>query len=161
MYSSSLSTPIGQLVIRANDKEIFFIGFPEDVPLDPSNSITEQALIQFQEYFDGKCYYFDFPVAQPGTDFQQQVWKELLNIQAGKPISYAALSKKMDNPLAIRAIASANGKNNLMIIVPCHRVIGSNGDLTGFSAGLWRKKWLLEHEIKMTGIGQSALNFKS
>ncbi|HQS06268.1 MAG TPA: methylated-DNA--[protein]-cysteine S-methyltransferase, partial [Daejeonella sp.] len=100
-----------------------------------------------------------FPMAQPGTDFQQKVWDELRRIDAGKPISYAALAKRMKNPLAIRAIASANGRNNLMIAVPCHRVIGSNGDLVGFSAGLWRKKWLLEHEAKMTSIGQSSLNF--
>ncbi len=159
MYSSNLSTPIGQLVIRANDTEVFFIGFPEDIPTNPSNLITEQVLLQFQEYFDGKRYRFNFPMAQPGTDFRQQVWKELINIEAGKPISYAALSRKMNNPLAIRAIASANGKNNLMIAVPCHRVIGSNGDLVGFGGGLWRKKWLLEHETKMIGIGQSTLAF--
>jgi methylated-DNA-[protein]-cysteine S-methyltransferase len=159
MYSSSLSTPIGILVVKATDSDVAFIGFHEEIPADPSNSVTEQAILQFQQYFDGKRSCFDFPIAQPGTDFQQQVWKELLNIPAGKPISYAALSKKMNNPLAIRAIAAANGKNNLMIAVPCHRVIGSNGDLVGFAGGLWRKKWLLEHEIKMMGIGQSALDF--
>jgi methylated-DNA-[protein]-cysteine S-methyltransferase len=76
---------------------------------------------------------------------------------AGKPITYAALAKRMKNPLAIRAIASANGKNKLLIAVPCHRVIGSNGELIGFAAGLWRKKWLLEHETRITRSGQLTL----
>ena len=157
MYSSKLSTPIGDMVIEANDQEVYFIGFPENIPNEAPNSVSELAKEQFKQYFEGKRHHFDFPMVQPGTDFQQQVWQELRSIDAGKPISYTALSKMMKNPLAIRAIASANGKNNLMIAVPCHRVIGSNGDLVGFSAGLWRKKWLLEHEIKMMGIGQSSL----
>ncbi len=82
-----------------------------------------------------------------------------MNIPAGKPISYAALSKRMNNPLAIRAIAAANGKNKLMIVVPCHRVIGSNGELVGYAGELWRKKWLLEHEAKLTQSGQATLTF--
>lgn len=110
-------------------------------------------------YFAGKRMNFDFPMVQTGTDFQQKVWEELSKINAGIPISYAALAKRMKNPLAIRAIASANGRNNLMIAIPCHRVIGSNGDLVGFSAGLWRKKWLLEHEAKITSAGQTTLTF--
>ena len=146
------------MVIEANEHEICAIGFPADLPLESPNKLSEMAKEQFKEYFEKKRKYFDFPMAQPGTDFQQKVWDELRRIDAGKPISYAALAKRMKNPLAIRAIASANGRNNLMIAVPCHRVIGSNGDLVGFSAGLWRKKWLLEHEAKMTSIGQSSLN---
>ncbi len=145
------------MVIEASDQEVYAISFPEIIPDEAPNSISELAKVQFSEYFEGKALLFDFPMSQTGTDFQQEVWKELIKIPAGKPVSYAALSKKLNNPLAIRAIASANGKNKLMIAVPCHRVIGSNGDLVGFSAGLWRKKWLLEHETKMTGIGQSAL----
>ncbi len=146
------------MVIEANEHEICAIGFPADLPLESPNKLSEMAKEQFKEYFEKKRKYFDFPMAQPGTDFQQKVWDELRRIDAGKPISYSALAKRMKNPLAIRAIASANGRNNLMIAVPCHRVIGSNGDLVGFSAGLWRKKWLLEHEAKMTSIGQSSLN---
>lgn len=147
------------MVIEASELEICAIGFPSELPLENPNELSEMAKEQFREYFEEKRKDFDFPMAQPGTDFQQKVWDELRRIDAGKPISYAALAKRMKNPLAIRAIASANGRNNLMIAVPCHRVIGSNGDLVGFSAGLWRKKWLLEHEAKMTSTGQSTLTF--
>lgn len=157
MYTSTLETPIGKLVINATEHEVYYIGFPENILVENPNEVSEVAMDQFRHYFEGSRYHFDFPMSQSGTDFQQGVWKELRNINAGKPISYAALSKKMENPLAIRAIASANGKNKLMIAVPCHRVIGSNGDLVGFSVGLWRKKWLLEHEAKMTLSGQSTL----
>lgn len=159
MYVSVLSTPIGQMVIKANNKAIYFIGFPESVPDEIPNELTQLASAQFAEYFNGTRRHFDFAIDQPGSDFQQTVWKELLNIEIGKPISYAILSKKMNNPLAIRAIAAANGKNNLMIAVPCHRVIGSNGDLVGYAGGLSRKKWLLNHETIITQIGQSALTF--
>lgn len=159
MFTSTLDSPIGKIQISANDREVFAIFFPEEIPEESPNKISEQAKSQFKEYFEGKRIVFDFPMAQPGTDFQQSVWDELRNIEAGRPISYAILSKRMKNPLAIRAIASANGRNNLIIAVPCHRVIGSNGELVGFSAGLWRKRWLLEHEAMISSIGQSSLNF--
>ncbi|MGB4774799.1 MAG: methylated-DNA--[protein]-cysteine S-methyltransferase [Daejeonella sp.] len=159
MFTSILPTPIGEMVIQANNNAVYFIGFPEIVPEPSSNLLTETALQQFEEYFEGKRHIFTFQMVQPGSEFQQQVWQELITIPSGKPISYTTLSKKMNKPLAIRAIAAANGKNNLMIAVPCHRVIGSNGDLVGFSAGLWRKQWLLEHEAKMMGIGQSVIAF--
>ncbi|HCN82047.1 MAG TPA: cysteine methyltransferase [Sphingobacteriaceae bacterium] len=159
IHTSILQTPIGSLVIEANETEVHFIGFKDDIKKEAPNILTQKAKDQLTEYFSGKRYEFDFPIGQTGTDFQQSVWKELINISAGKPISYTALSDKMSNPLAIRAIASANGKNKLMIVVPCHRVIGSNGDLVGYAGGLWRKKWLLEYEAKMTGIGQTVLSF--
>lgn len=158
-FVSILQTPIGSLVIEANETEIHVIGFKDDIKDESPNDLTEKAKEQLTQYFDGQRYEFDFPIEQAGTDFQQSVWKELLKISAGKPISYTTLSEKMNNPLAIRAIASANGKNKLMIVIPCHRVIGSNGDLVGYAGGLWRKKWLLEHEAKMTGIGQTVLAF--
>lgn len=157
LYTSVLPTPIGTLVIRANEQEVYFIGFPDDLQETQSNGLTEKAAQQLTEYFDGKRSQFDFPIKQKGTDFQQTVWNELLAIEAGNPISYAALSRKMNIPLAIRAIASANGKNNLMIVVPCHRVIGSDGKLVGYAGGLWRKKWLLDHESAMTGRGQAVM----
>jgi methylated-DNA-[protein]-cysteine S-methyltransferase len=159
MFFSILDSPIGQMVIEANENEICSINFPSKIPLEYPNELSELAKEQFMEYFAGKRMHFDFPMVQAGTDFQQKVWEELIKINAGKPISYAALAKRMKNPLAIRAIASANGRNNLMIAIPCHRVIGSNGDLVGFSAGLWRKKWLLEHETTMSSTGQSTLTF--
>ena len=159
VFFSILDSPIGQMVIEANENEICSINFTSNIPLEYPNEISELAKVQFMEYFDGKRMNFDFPMVQTGTDFQQKVWEELSKINAGTPISYTALAKRMKNPLAIRAIASANGRNNLIIAIPCHRVIGSNGDLVGFSAGLWRKKWLLEHEARMSSTGQSTLTF--
>jgi methylated-DNA-[protein]-cysteine S-methyltransferase len=156
MYTSAIDTPIGQIVIEADDAAVFFIGFKNVVEENP-NSVTTIAREQLQQYFSGSRYEFSFPIRQQGTEFQQKVWTELLNVSAGKPISYTALSKRMNSPLAIRAIAAANGKNNLMIVVPCHRIIGANGDLVGYAGGLLRKKWLLEHEAKMTGLGQAIL----
>ena len=156
MYTCSLDTPIGKLIIEADDSHVFYIGF-KDILEESPNSVCLKAKEELEEYFAGKRKIFEFPISQAGTEFQQKVWQELLKVPIGYPISYMALSRKMNNPLAIRAIASANGKNNLMIVVPCHRIIGANGDLVGYAGGLWRKKWLLEHEAKMTGIGQTML----
>jgi methylated-DNA-[protein]-cysteine S-methyltransferase len=102
---------------------------------------------------------FDLPLNQPGSHFQQQVWEQLLKITYGNTLPICQQSQQMKNPLAIRAIAAANGRNNLWILVPCHRVIGSNGSLTGYAGGLWRKKWLLEHEAHVMGVGQTKLPF--
>ena len=101
---------------------------------------------QIQDYFEGKRTQFNFKLNPKGTEFQQKVWQELLNIPFGKTMSYQEISIKLGDVKAIRAVANANGKNPLWIVVPCHRVIGSDGSLTGYAGGLWRKKWLLEHE---------------
>lgn len=159
MFCSKLDTPIGLLLIKSTIESLTFIGYDDDEVEENPGDLTEYAKQQMMEYFNGKRSTFDFPVDQSGTDFQKKVWKELLNIEPGRPISYAHLSKLMNNPLAIRAIASANGKNKLMIAVPCHRVIGSTGELVGFAGGLWRKKWLLEHEARMMKMGQATLEF--
>ena len=119
----------------------------EDVEI--STKIPEElkeAVLQLQDYFDGKRTTFTFPLNPSGTDFQKKVWDELLHIPFGKTCSYLDLSKKLGDVKAIRAVASANGKNPLWIVIPCHRVIGTDGSLTGYAGGLWRKKWLLEHE---------------
>jgi methylated-DNA-[protein]-cysteine S-methyltransferase len=157
LYTSVLTTPIGTLVIRADDQKVYFIGFHDEVQEQHPNALTEKAAEQLAEYFDGKRSRFNFPIQQKGTEFQRTVWAELITIESGNPISYTALSKKMHHPLAIRAIASANGKNKLMIVVPCHRVIGSDGKLVGYAGGLWRKKWLLDHESVMMNHGQSVM----
>ncbi|KAA8484403.1 methylated-DNA--[protein]-cysteine S-methyltransferase [Arcticibacter tournemirensis] len=156
MFSSSIQSPIGVISIKADEEYVYCISCKEQEPEEfPSSSaLTDLAAKQLNEYFEGRRSSFDFPIAQQGTDFQQSVWQELLNIPPGYPISYAALSRRMGTPLAIRAIAAANGRNNLMIVVPCHRVIGSSGTLVGYAGGLWRKKWLLEHEARMMQIGQ-------
>ena len=103
-------------------------------------------VLQLKDYFSGIRTDFNFKLNPKGTDFQQKVWQELGNIPFGKTISYLDLAKKLGDPKVIRAAASANGKNPLWIVVPCHRVIGTDGSLTGYAGGLWRKKWLLEHE---------------
>jgi methylated-DNA-[protein]-cysteine S-methyltransferase len=160
MFLSVLESPIGKIIIKATEIEVFSINFSEDIVEENPNHLSELAKKQLIEYFEGKRKSFDFPMDQSGTDFQKTVWLELQNIPTGNTISYATLAKRMANPLAIRAIAAANGKNKLLLVVPCHRVIGSGGKLVGFSAGLWRKKWLLEHETRMTMLGQSFLDYK-
>jgi methylated-DNA-[protein]-cysteine S-methyltransferase len=107
---------------------------------------TEERITQINEYFEGNRTGFDLKLNPSGTDFQQKVWKELLEIPYGKTVSYLQLSKSLGDSKAVRAVAAANGKNPLWIIVPCHRVIGSDGSLTGYAGGLSRKKWLLAHE---------------
>lgn len=154
-------TPVG--IAQIVDDEGFISRvhiLDEDCEITAASSpLLQEAATQFDEYFAGKRRSFELPIKQPGSDFQQLVWQELLNIEYGKTITYNEQSLRMNNPLAIRAIAAANGKNNLWVLVPCHRVIGSNGSLTGYAGGLWRKKWLLEHEAKVAGIGQTKLEF--
>jgi methylated-DNA-[protein]-cysteine S-methyltransferase len=116
-----------------------------DMPLLP---VVATAIAQLQEYFAGTRQVFDLPFDQPGTPFQLKIWKALLDIPYGRTISYLELSKRTGDPKAIRAVGTTNGKNALSIIVPCHRVIGSNGSLVGYGGDLWRKKWLLDHENK-------------
>ncbi|WP_431133219.1 methylated-DNA--[protein]-cysteine S-methyltransferase [Psychroserpens mesophilus] len=106
----------------------------------------EDCVIQLQEYFEGTRTHFDLNLNPKGTDFQNRVWNQLQQIPYGKTISYLELSKQLGDIKAIRAVANANGKNPLWIIIPCHRVIGSDGSLTGYAGGLYRKQWLLEHE---------------
>ena len=126
-------------------------------PTTPETEVLKEAVRQLDEYFAGTRRDFDLPLRQQGSAFQQEVWNCLSKIVFGKTISYAHQAKLMNNPLGIRAIAAANGKNQLWVIVPCHRVIGSDGNLTGYAGGLWRKKWLLEHEARICGHGQASL----
>jgi methylated-DNA-[protein]-cysteine S-methyltransferase len=152
-------TPVGIAQITDDDGFISQIHIldGEHEPTPAETPILKEMVKQFDEYFAGTRKDFDLPIKQQGTDFQQLVWDELLKIEYGKTISYNQQSQRMNSPLAIRAIASANGKNNLWVVVPCHRVIGSNGSLTGYAGGLWRKQWLLEHEAKVLGVGQTKL----
>ena len=152
-------TPIGIARIREEDGFITSVKVMDhcDDEVDAPILLLKLAAQQLDEYFAGERREFDFPIKQSGSSFQQEVWECLLKIGYGKTISYLQQSKMMNNPLAIRAIASSNGRNDLAIIVPCHRVIGSDGSLTGYVGGLWRKKWLLEHEAKLLGVGQTKL----
>ena len=154
-------SPIGFIRITEDDGFISSIYMLDDEfeIKPPETPLLKLAMQQLDEYFAGERKVFDLPLKQQGTDFQQKVWDQLLKIDYGKTISYLQQSKLMNNPLGIRAIASANGKNHLILVVPCHRVIGSDGSLTGFGCGIWRKKWLLEHEARIMGAGQTKLDF--
>jgi len=142
------NSPIGTIQIIGNEEGIVSVLFIEESIADSSNTPInlKDCVLQLDEYFKGKRINFDVKLQLIGTNFQKSVWQELQNIPFGKTTSYLEQSKKMNNVLAIRAIASANGKNPISILIPCHRVIGSDGSMTGYAGGLWRKKWLLEHE---------------
>ncbi|GAB4045124.1 methylated-DNA--[protein]-cysteine S-methyltransferase [Spirosoma litoris] len=118
---------------------------------------VQEAVRQLQAYFAGERQTFDFLMNPTGTAFQQTVWKALLDVPFGTTLSYLALSRRMGDEKAIRAVAAANGRNPLWIVIPCHRIIGSDGSLTGYAGGLWRKKWLLEHEGAFARSGQLSL----
>lgn len=147
MEIAYLQTPIGTAELKGDKNGLASIIVLEDKK--PNGTIPEvlkDAVQQFQEYFDGDRTVFNLKINPSGTDFQKKVWEALSQIPFGKTISYLELSKQLGDVNTIRAVASANGKNPLWIVVPCHRVIGTNGDLTGYAGGLHRKKWLLEHE---------------
>lgn len=147
MELAYLQTPIGLAEFQGDENGLSSITvLDENKPNGIVPEVLEDAVYQLKEYFEGSRQQFDLKLNPSGTDFQKKVWDALLEIPFGKTISYLELSKKLGDVKAIRAVASANGKNPLWIVVPCHRVIGTNGDLTGYAGGLHRKKWLLEHE---------------
>ena len=147
MQTAFINSPLGITKIVGDENGISDISILQEGELSTKiPKELKEAVIQLQEYFEGKRTHFSFKLTPKGTEFQQKVWQELLNIPFGKTMSYLELSKKLGDVKAIRAVASANGKNPLWIVVPCHRVIGTDGSLTGYAGGLWRKKWLLEHE---------------
>ena len=147
MKTAFINSPLGIIKIQGDENGISIISVLSEGELSTKiPKELQEAVSQLQEYFEGKRKDFEFKLNPKGTNFQQKVWQELLNIPYGKTMSYLDLSKKLGDVKAIRAVASANGKNPLWIVVPCHRVIGTDGSLTGYAGGLWRKKWLLEHE---------------
>jgi methylated-DNA-[protein]-cysteine S-methyltransferase len=151
METAYIKTPLGIATIIGDENGISVISVSDEGETSSTiPTILKDAVSQLNGYFEGKRNDFDFKLNPKGTDFQQKVWKGLLEIPFGKTMSYMDLSKKLGDVKAIRAVASANGKNPLWIVVPCHRVIGTDGSLTGYAGGLWRKKWLLEHENPTT-----------
>jgi methylated-DNA-[protein]-cysteine S-methyltransferase len=143
--------PLGILQLEAAEDHIRSIRFVEEqtAPAGDSPSLVMlECLSQLDAYFSGSLRAFDFTMLQPGTPFQQRVWDGLLRIPYGRTVSYLHLAKTLGDVKAIRAVGTANGRNNLAIVVPCHRVIGSDQGLTGYAGGLWRKQWLLDHEAK-------------
>ena len=140
-------SPLGAIEITASDGEISSVAFIENHPENISNSSElSEVLQQFDEYFSGKRKEFSLPLAPEGTIFQKQVWHELKTIPFGEKRSYLDIALKLGDKNLTRAVGAANGKNPIAIIIPCHRVIGENGSLTGYAGGLWRKEWLLDLE---------------
>jgi len=150
MFNDVIETPIGQLLLIADEQYLLAAEFIEkdcNIDLKP-NRITRLAANEFLEYFSGQRKQFSTPLNARGTEFQHSVWQQLLNIGYGDVCSYSDIALKVNNPKAVRAVGAANGKNPSAIIVPCHRVIGKSGRLTGYAGGLNRKTWLLDHEMK-------------
>jgi len=143
-----IETPLGWAKIEGDLEGLRSISILDDKPVEINEmpELLEDAAYQLKEYFKGQRKDFQLELNPQGTDFQRRVWQELKTIPFGKQISYLELSKKLGDVKAIRAVAAANGKNPLWIVIPCHRVIGSKGDLVGYAGGLHRKKWLLNHE---------------
>ena len=149
MYTSYYLSPVGMIKIVCNESNITAVTFAEkESTSDDKHTLLYNCQLQLDEYFSGKRKTFNLPLEQAGTAFQLRVWKALEDIPFGRTTSYLSLSKTLGDPKAIRAVGSANGRNNIAIIIPCHRVIGSNTQLIGYAGGLWRKQWLLNHEAK-------------
>lgn len=153
-YTTYYHSPVGLLKISGTDDYISEVSFHDTTQKTEGKKkhfppLMIQCVEQLIQYFQGELRLFELPIHQPGTAFQQEVWSELMQIPFGKTISYLELARRTGDTKATRAVANANGKNNVAIIVPCHRVIGANKELVGYAGGLWRKKWLLEHEAKV------------
>jgi len=152
--ATRLASPIGELVITASASGLTGVWFPGwDLPgvqpddgRGPASGLLSRARDQLAQYFAGARTAFDLPLDPPGTAFQRRVWSALRTIPYGTTVSYSELARRLGDVRATRAVGAANGKNPIPIIVPCHRVIGARGELTGFGGGLDRKRWLLEHE---------------
>jgi len=146
-----MESPLGYVQIVSTATHIKQLQVLDAIPAEysltePQPIVMKAALKQLAEYFDKQRVVFDLPLAPEGTIFQQQVWNTLLTIPFGKTASYLEIARKLGDEKTVRAVGAANGKNPLWIIIPCHRIVGSNGSLTGYAGGLWRKKWLLDHE---------------
>jgi methylated-DNA-[protein]-cysteine S-methyltransferase len=161
-YYAKVESPIGELLLVSDGKDLIRVSMDKqkyaaeigddwveknDVPA------LKLAAEQLKSYFAGLLDHFELPIAFRGTDFQKKVWRELTKIPFGQTISYGELARRVGSPKASRAVGLANGKNPIAIIVPCHRVIGANGTLTGYGGGLPRKKKLLEMEHQRAGLG--------
>lgn len=138
---------VGNLIIESEDNSITRIGFWKDTcGAESMTTVIEQCLQELDEYFSKGRKFFTFNLGFRGTEFQNKVWRELINIPYGTTISYEELAIRVGDVKSIRAVGLANGQNPIAIVVPCHRVIGKNGNLTGYGGGLEYKQWLLEHE---------------
>ena len=150
----TIDSPLGPLRLVADGDALTGVYLPrQPAPEAPEARapVLARAAAQLAEYFAGARRDFDIPLAPRGTDFQQRVWRELTRIPCGQTRTYGELARALDAPTASRAVGAANGKNPISILVPCHRVIGGSGALTGYAGGLDAKRWLLEHEARLLG----------
>ena len=160
LFVVHLPSPLGLIRLTSTESHLVSACFLENEPETDSAHLPpclQLAATQLEEYFAGTRQTFQLPLHPQGTPFQQQVWQALQQISPGKTETYLGLAKRFDNPGAVRAVGVANGANPWLVLVPCHRVIGAKGELVGYAGGLWRKKWLLEHEAKMSGEYQTSL----
>lgn len=148
-YLISFKSQLGFLVIKSDGQAVTEVSFSEkDIPEQNECEVLAACCQQLEEYFAGKRLSFDLPLSPEGTPFQQRVWSELQKIHYGETITYMDLAVRLGDPKCIRAAGTANGRNPIAIIIPCHRVIGAGNKLTGYAGGIWRKKLLLELEMK-------------
>jgi len=156
-------TPVGHMLVVGDSEWLHFVGLPgsfDEAAMEPDRRGTpdavDEAVNQIAAYFDQRLRTFSLPLQPSGTDFQQRVWFALADIGYGQTESYGQLAARVGSPKACRAVGLANGRNPIPLILPCHRVIGSNGSLTGYGGGLELKKWLLEHEAAAVASGAGA-----
>jgi methylated-DNA-[protein]-cysteine S-methyltransferase len=148
MPSRIEDSPIGPLRLVSNGDALRELWLPDEFPAEsePDDPVLREAARQLQAYFEGRLHEFDLPLQPQGTEFQRSVWRALLEIPYGRTMSYGQIAALIGKPDKARAVGAANGSNPIAIIIPCHRVIGSTGDLVGYGGGLNRKRWLLELE---------------
>lgn len=163
---SVIASPVGTLTLVAAERGLVAVLWPEEragrVPIasgthDPAQPVLAEAARQLRSYFAGELRAFDLPLAPEGTPFQRSVWRALGDIPYGATATYGDIATALGNPAATRAVGAANGRNPLSIVLPCHRVVGSSGALTGFAGGMAAKRWLLAHEARVTGSAVSNL----
>jgi methylated-DNA-[protein]-cysteine S-methyltransferase len=148
-----IETPLGVVEFMASGEALARLDFRGCRPPKRSQwtPFLRAAAAQLEEYFAGTRIAFDLPLALGGTEFQRRVWNALLEVGYGETTTYGALARRLGSPAAVRAVGAANGANPVSIVVPCHRIVGADGRLTGYGGGLWRKEWLLAHERKQAG----------
>ena len=154
IYKTYYQSEIGLIEISGEENGILSLDFIEHKTEEnpASSTYLQEALVQLDEYFNGKRKEFSLKLQLHGTDFQKKVWRQLVKIPYGETVSYVNIASAIGNENATRAVGTANGKNKISIIIPCHRVINNNGKLGGYGGGLWRKKWLLNHENKFKNM---------
>lgn len=150
-----IDSPVGKLRLLASGGELVGLDLPnhqagavEGAETDSADPLLTRARLELEEYFAGARQTFDLPLGLQGTPFQQAVWTALYQIPFAETISYRELARRVERPSAVRAVGAANGRNPIAIIIPCHRVIGANGELVGYGGGLPLKRWLIDHEAK-------------